>query len=239
MRRRTTSISFVIAASILAVLPASAVAGGVDQRSDHAALTAYQSYLQGISARMPAVRQAESAYVSTVANGCAGTLDPLNHVSMSSINQNAVFEFGEELGGSAFLVAYSPAHGPFARLAARLESLRWSSPRTASTVKRYLTAQSSLFALAPSDVCTDARALAATGAKTIPPGTAQWVAEFRSAAAVEESAAGPFARVLEQFESSADAALVGSDNRLLRSLSGKLKGIATTGATKILNSLGE
>jgi hypothetical protein len=49
---------------------------------------------------------------------------------------------------------------------------------------------------------------------------------------------GGFARVLEQFESPADAALVGSDNRLLRSLSGKLKGIATTGATKILNTLG-
>ncbi|HEX4282777.1 MAG TPA: hypothetical protein VHZ27_18550, partial [Solirubrobacteraceae bacterium] len=59
----------------------------------------------------------------------------------------------------------------------------WSSPRTASTVKRYLTVQTSLFALAPSDVCTDARALAASGARTIPSGTAQWVAEFRSVAA--------------------------------------------------------
>jgi hypothetical protein len=65
------------------------------------------------------------------------------------------------------------------------------------------------------------------------------VAEFRSAAAVEGSAAGAFARVLEQFESPADAALVGSVSRLLQSLSGKLKGIATTGATKILNTLGE
>jgi hypothetical protein len=45
--------------------------------------------------------------------------------------------------------------------------------------------------------------------------------------------------VLEQFESPADAALVGSDNRLLQSLSGRLKGIATTGATKIVNTLGE
>ncbi|HEX4282778.1 MAG TPA: hypothetical protein VHZ27_18555 [Solirubrobacteraceae bacterium] len=43
--------------------------------------------------------------------------------------------------------------------------------------------------------------------------------------------------MLEQFESPADAALVGSGNRLLRSLSGTLKGIATTGATKILNTL--
>jgi hypothetical protein len=43
-----TSISFVIAASILGVLPASAVGAGVDQRSDHAALTAYRDCLQGI-----------------------------------------------------------------------------------------------------------------------------------------------------------------------------------------------
>jgi hypothetical protein len=45
-----TSISFVIAASILGVLPASAVAGGVDRRSDHAALNAYRDYLQEIGA---------------------------------------------------------------------------------------------------------------------------------------------------------------------------------------------
>jgi len=238
MRRSRTSVAVGIAASILVALPASAAAAGVDQRSDHAALTAYRTYLHGIGARIPAVRKAESAYVSSIATRCAGALDPLNHATTSSINQTALFDFGEELGGSAFVVAYSPAQAPFATFAATLEKLHWSSPQTAKAVNRYLTAQNRLFALAPSDVCTDARALAASVAETIPPGTAQWVAEFRRDAIAQQSAAGAFAKVLEEFETPADKAIVASDNGLLQSLTVKLKGVATSGATKILNTLG-
>jgi len=237
MRRSRTSIAVGIAASILAALPATAAAAGVDQRSDHAALTAYRGYLHGIGARIPAVRQAESAYVSSISNSCAGALDPLNHASVSSVNQTALFDFGEELGGGAFIVAYSPAHASFATFAATLARLHWSSPRTASAVNRYVAAQDRLFALMPSDVCTDAQALAASGAETIPPGTAQWVAQFRRDAAAQETASQAFAKVLEGFETPADEALVASDNRLLRSLSGTLKRVSTSGATKILNTL--
>ncbi|HUA03412.1 MAG TPA: hypothetical protein VMB27_05875 [Solirubrobacteraceae bacterium] len=226
-----------IAASILAVLPATAAAASVDQRSDHAALTAYRSYLHGISARIPAVREAESAYVSSISNSCAGALNPLNHASVKSVNQTALFDFGEELGGGAFIVAYGPAHAPFASFAATLERLHWSSPRIARAVNRYVSAQNTLFALVPSDVCTDAQALAASGAQTIPPGTAQWVAEFAHDTTAQETASQGFAKVLEGFETPADAAVVSSDNRLLRSLTGKLKGISTSGATTLLNTL--
>ena len=157
--------------------------------------------------------------------------------SARSINETALFDFGQELGGSAFIVAYSPAHGPFATFAATLERLHWSSPRTAMAVNHYLAAQSRLFALSPSDVCTDARALAASGAGMIPPGTTHWVAEFTRDAAAQVSAAGGFAKVLEKFEAPADKALVTSDNGLLRSLTRALKGVSTKGATKILNTL--
>jgi len=237
MKGRRTSIAVGIAAGILAALPATAVAAAVDQRSDHAALTAYRGYLHGIGARIPAVRRAESAYVSSIANGCAGALNPLNSAPPRSINETALFDFGQELGGSAFIVAYSPAHGPFATFAATLERLHWSSPRTAMAVNHYLAAQSRLFALSPSDVCTDARALAASGAGMIPPGTTHWVAEFTRDAAAQVSAAGGFAKVLEKFEAPADKALVTSDNGLLRSLTRALKGVSTKGATKILNTL--
>jgi hypothetical protein len=182
MSRSRTLIAVGIAASILAALPATAVAARVDQRSDHSALTAYRDYLQGIAARIPAVRQAESTYVSAVSSGCAGALNPLNGLSTSQVNDTAVFDFGEELGGSAFVVAYRPAHAPFATLAATLEKLPWY-------------------------------------------------------AAAQESAARGFANVLEKFETPADTALVASDNGLLRSLTAKLKGISTTGATNILNTL--
>jgi hypothetical protein len=238
MRRSRASFAVGIAASIMAVLPATAVAAGVDQKSDHAALAAYHVYLEGASARIPAVRKAESAYLSSISARCAGALAPLANVSTASANQTALFDFGEELGGSAFIAAYQQANGPFARLAATLGKLHWSSPQTARTVKRYLAAQRSLFVLAPSDVCTDAQALAASDAKTLPPRTAQWVAEYQGVAVAQEATARAFANVLERFEIPADRAVVVSDAGLLRSLTGKLHSVANSGATRLVAILG-
>jgi len=238
MRRSRASIALGIAAGVLAAMPATAGAAGVDQRSDRAALTAYHRYLEDVTARVPAVRKAESAYVSSISQRCAGALAPLKNASTSSVNETALFDFGEELGGSAFVVAYSTPRDQFAKMAVTLGKLHWSSPRTAKTVKCYLTAQDRLFALAPSDVCTDAQALAASHAETVPPGATQWIAKFRGAAVAQQSAAQAFGKVLDEFQIPADKSLVASDSGLLRSLSGSLKAVAKSGATKIVHALG-
>jgi hypothetical protein len=238
MRRSRVSIALAVAASVVGALPATAAAAPVDQRSDHAALAAYHAYLQQVSARMPAVRNAESAYVSSISQRCGDALVPLKGASTASINQTALFDFGEELGGSAFVVAYSVPRAEFATLAATLRNLHWSSPRIAKTVKRYITAQDRLLALAPSDVCTDAQALVASSAQTVPPGTKQWVAEFLHAATAQQSAATAFGKVLDGFQTPADKSLVASDRALLQSLTGKLKGVASSGATRIIHILG-
>jgi hypothetical protein len=238
MRRSRASVAFGIAAGVLAAMPATAAAAQVDQRSDRAALTSYHSYLQGVSSRIPAVRKAESAFVSSISQRCAGALIPLKNVSTASANQAALFDFGEELGGSAFVVAYGTPSGEFAKMAVRLEKLHWSSPRTAKTVKRYVTAQEMLFAVAPGDVCTDAQALVASRAQTVPPGAAQWFAQFRGAAVAQQSAAAAFGKVLDEFQTPVDRSLVASDSALLRSLNGKLKGVADSGATHIVHALG-
>ena len=227
-----------IAAGVLAAIPATAAAAQVDQTSDRAALTAYHSYLERVSSRIPVVRKAESEYVSSISQGCAGALVPLKNVSTGSVNQTALFDFGEELGGSAFVVAYSTPRGEFARMAGQLGRLRWSSPRIAKTIKRYVTAQERLFAVAPGDVCTDAQALVASRAQTVPPGAAQWFTKFSGAAVAQQSAAAAFAKVLDEFQTPADKSLVASDSALLRSLNGKLKGVATSGATHIVHALG-
>jgi hypothetical protein len=148
MRTSRTSVALGIAAGMLAAMPATAAAGQVDQTSDRAALTAYHSYLDGVGSRIPVVRKAESAYVSSISERCAGALVLLKNVSTASVNQTALFDFGEELGGSAFVVAYSMPRDEFARMAVRLEKLHWSSPRIAKTIKRYVTAQERLFAVA-------------------------------------------------------------------------------------------
>jgi hypothetical protein len=237
MRRSGTSVALGIAAGVLVAMPATAAAA-LDQTSDQAALTAYHTYLKGVGSRILTVRTAESAYVSSISERCAGALVPIKNVSTASVNQTALFDFGEELGGSAFVVAYSTPRAEFARTAATLEKLHWSSPRIAQTVKRYVRAQERLFAVAPGDVCSDAQALVASRAQNVPPGAARWFAEFRPAALAQRSAAEAFGKVLDEFQTPADKSLVDSDNGLLRSLNAKLKGVANSGATNIVHALG-
>ncbi|HTP22117.1 MAG TPA: hypothetical protein VMJ65_21090 [Solirubrobacteraceae bacterium] len=236
MRRR--SIALGIAAGIVAALPGTAVAAGVDQRSDQAALTAYHAYLEGVTARIPAAKQLDSAFVSSISDRCAGTLAPLTSASAASINQMAVFDFGEELGGSVDVVASGAARGELSKMATTLKKLHWSSPRSANTIKHYFAAEDRLFRLAPGDVCTDARALVASQGETIPPGTSQWLGKFEGDVLDEADAAQAFGTMLKEFESPADRGLAASDNRLLRSLTRRLQSVETAGATQAVRALG-
>jgi len=236
MRRR--SIALGIAASILAAVPASAVAAGVDQTSDHAALTAYHAYIAGVIAQIPAARKADAAFTDSITQGCPNALAALAGSSASSVNQTALFDFGLELGGDLAVTADAPARGRLAQFGASLEQLRWSSSQTARTIKRYLAAQSRLFGLAPSDLCADAEALVASHAQSTPPGTAAWVAKLRGAVLAREAATQAFGHVLRKFQAPADQALAASDIRLNRRLFAKLSGVVTSSATKLLANLG-
>ena len=80
-----------------------------DQSSDQAALTAYHSYLAGGRRRaFPTARKADAAYVSSVSGRCPNVLASLKQAPAGSVNQTALFDFGEELGGDAGVVAYGP-----------------------------------------------------------------------------------------------------------------------------------
>jgi hypothetical protein len=226
--------ALVVATGVLAMLPASASAAGIDRTSDHAALNAYHAYLGGVMSRIPAVRAADGAFISSVSKRCRNALAPLRTAPASSVSTTALFEFGEELGGDVAVEAYRPARGELAKMAAALRRLRWSSPRTGKMVKAYLTAQGKLFRLAPSDLCTDARALAGSNAQRTPRGTIEWLAKFRSAIAAQQAGSRAFVAVLKRFEVPADKALVASDNRLFRHVVSSLQGVAKVQAGKLL-----
>ena len=140
MGKDRTWMALGLAAAVLALWPAAAAAAQ-DQSSDHAALTAYHSYLAGVTARLPDARKADAAYVSSVSGRCPNVLASLKQAPAGSVNQTALFDFGEELGGDTGVVAYGPARAELAKMAGTLRKLRWSSPQATKTVKRYLTAQ--------------------------------------------------------------------------------------------------
>lgn len=226
-----------LAAAVLALWPATAAAAQ-DQSSDHAALTAYHSYIAGVTARLPDARKADAAYVSSISGRCPNALASLKQAPAGSVSQTALFDFGEELGGDVGVVAYGPARAELPKMAGTLRKLRWSSPPATKTVKRYLTAQGRLFRLAPSDLCADARALVASHAETIPAGTSQWLARFKRAASAQQSAGASFAALLKQFETPADKGLAATDTRRFKHLEGSLEGVVKSSAVKLVHAFG-
>lgn len=237
MGKDRTWMALGLAASVLALWPAAAAAAQ-DQSSDRAALTAYHTYLAGVTAHLPDARKADAAFVSSISGRCPNALASLKQAPAGSVNQTALFDFGEELGGDAGVVVYGPARAQLAKMAGTLRALRWSSPRTAKIMKRYLTAQGRVLRLAPSDLCADAQALVASHAETIPPGTSQWLARFKRAVSAQQSAGAAFAAVLKKFQTPADKGLAATDNRLFKQLAGRIEGLVTASAGKLVNVLG-
>jgi hypothetical protein len=237
MGKDRTWMALGLAAAVLALWPAAAAAAQ-DQSSDHAALTAYHSYLAGVTARLPDARKADATYISSVSGRCPNVLASLKQAPAGSVSQTALFDFGEELGGDTGVVAYGPARAELAKMAGTLRKLPWSSPQATKTVRRYLTAQGRLFRLAPSDLCADARALVASHAETIPAGTTQWLAKFGRAASAQQSAGASFVTLLKTFETPADKGLAATDSRLFKHLSGSIEGLVKASAGKLLHAFG-
>jgi len=237
MGKDRTWMALGLAAAALALWPATAAAAQ-NQRSDRTALTAYHSYLAGVTARLPDARTADAAFVSSISGRCPNALASLKQAPASSVNQTALFDFGEELGGDTGVVAYGPARAELAKMTASLRTLRWSSPQTAKIVNRYLTAQSRLFGLAPSDVCADAQALVASHAESIPAGTSHWLAKFKRAVSAQQSAGASFTAVLRKFETPADRGLAAADNKLFKRLAGSVEGLVKSSAGKLVHVLG-
>jgi hypothetical protein len=237
MGKGRTSMALGFAAAVLALWPATAAAAQ-DQHSDRAALTAYHSYLAGVTAHLGDAHKADAAFASSISQRCPNALASLKQAPAGSVNRTALFDFGEEIGGDAGVVAYGPARVEFRKMAGTLRTLPWSSPQSSTVVRRYLTAQSRLFGIAPSDLCADAHALVASHGETIPSGTSHWLAKFRGAASAQQSAAASFAALLKNFETPADKGLAASDNRLFKRLSGSVGSLAKSSAGKIINVLG-
>jgi hypothetical protein len=104
-------------------------------------------------------------------------------------------------------------------------------------VKRFLAAEHALLFLAPSDVCTNARALAANPQVT-PPATLQWLATYGRTNNAEGNALDAFLKVLRRFETPADAAVIKDIGRDASRAYTAQKTLMETEALKLLAALG-
>lgn len=227
-----------IAIGLLAALPAAASAAPINRASDRAALNAYHAYLQDLVSIIPSWRHDDNAYIASISGKCGGVLDPLRHAAPGSYNKQAVLAFGVETGGDLDAVVYPAARPALGRLAGSLASLHWSSAGIRRVVSGYVGAERRLFAVAPSNLCADARVLRASHGRKISRGTASFVVKFAHRVAGAGRAGTAFLSVLQRYSSPSERRLISSTNHLLHEFDARVKAQVQPEARKLVGVLG-
>jgi hypothetical protein len=213
-----------------------AVAAPVDHASTHAALAALVRWETGLMADAPISQQGDNRFVASVAAGCPNVLAAVNLIP-SQVNRAATFALGEEIGADLYLARFLPAERALtSSLASTIERLRWSSRATRAAIRRSMQAERRYFALSPSNLCADARALAATNAQTTPPGTLQFLAAFGRAF----HGSGFFAlnKTINRFKTAADGRLIRASNSNQKLLVAARAALVASETPKVLAALG-
>ena len=238
MRASRKWVAVGVAVGSLALLPAGAGATPIDTASDHAALVAYHSYVEGLLSSLPAAHTAMADYVSSISARCPDVLAPIAALPSGSVNNGAALAVGEELGEDLDAAAYPALRAPFARFAATLAHLRWSSSQTGRTIGGFVKALRRVFALRPSHLCSDLQAFAGSVGQTTPPATLRFLARFARVQSVEESRLSAFLAAMKQFLSPSDAGLVDDTNRAGQRYLRGVKPILTSQAARLFTAVG-
>ena len=137
----------------------------MDVASDHTLIRAYQTFLTGVLSDVPKWRNADNAYISKISASCPNVLAAVNILPSNQVNHAAVFAFGEEVGGDLLVSQGTPMLHRLARLQTSISTLHWSNRKARTGVSGYFSAEKTLYSLAPSDLCADATAFAASNRK--------------------------------------------------------------------------
>ena len=227
-----------VAVASLALWPAAADATRLDSRSDGVALHAYHDYVQTLLSLGPAWRQADNAYLASISSQCPHVLGALKHAQPGTFSQSALLGFGIEAGGDLNAVAYPLARPALAKLASALDPLHWSGAGNKAAIRRYLTAEGSLLHLTPSNLCSDARALAASHGRHAPHSTLTWVRKFARRASAATQDGTTFLTVLQRSATPAQSGAINGINRLLSRFDSSVENRALAVGKKLLTVLG-
>jgi hypothetical protein len=201
------------------------------------ALGALQRYYTMLLADAPLSQQGDEAFVASVSASCPNVLAAINLLPSASISRASVVAFGEELGADLVLARFVPAkRAALAVLTRTITALRWSTRGSATTIIRSLVAERRYFALPPSDLCADARALAAANAQSTSPGTLKFLSTF-GRIAPEEGLTGVI-RTLRRFVTAADDRVVTAVNRASEGLVAARTALVHAEAPKLIAALG-
>ena len=234
---RPPLLACLIAVSSLA-WPGVAGATQRDKTSATAALRAYRVYMTHLVAEQPAWETKAGILVASITSNCPNALAPINLLPQAQIDPGALTAFGEEAGADLALEANQADSANFERLRRALDRLRWSSRSARSGIARFVKAGRAYSVLAQSDLCGDARALAADNAASTPPGTLIWLANFSGVSAERDHGLVAFQRAVKRFETPVDHGLIAHINQLASRDGNETQAFVTGEIPKILTAFG-
>jgi hypothetical protein len=208
-----------------------------DQASEQTALGAYQRYVSAALAAVPAGRKSQEAFIASVAASCPDVLASTNLLPASAARKATETAFGEEVGLDLGITSLGVFRAPLATLARVVERLRWSKSKTATKIKRSFDAERRYLAQVPSELCTDARAVASTSAETTPTATLKFIAA--TTAALEAAGLKGLTQVLHTFaRGNTEKREIANVNQLLTRFYAAAKASLEAVAPKALGALG-
>ena len=237
-RRLRPLLLVCLAAALTLLVPATAGAKQRDKATEAKALRALDTYLSYQASEATAWGTSADAYITSITSGCPNVLAAVNLLPSSQLDPGAMTAFVEESGGDLGHAANQPDLANFERLARTLERLHWSKRSTRSTVARFLTATRNFTHLPQSDLCGDARALAADNAMTTPPGTLLWVAQFSRAKAASDRGISRFLNAITRLDTPAVLPLLIRTEQLASKVDNELQTFANAELPKLLTTLG-
>jgi hypothetical protein len=209
----------------------------INLHADRTALNAYATYLQAMVADRLVGTQAEQTFAATATSTCYRALAPI--ATSSTVppgTTTALTDIGDEIGADAGLEFLTSASTPFSRLAATLTPLRWGTATPATTVRRFLAANTALLAIQPSNLCGDALSVASEAGEpevTAPPATVTFLSSYQAGTGLANTRLAAFVKLLDIYATNSDRSLATRVNTLADRIN-KLSGTAITAGTKAL-----
>ena len=207
----------------------------INNIADHRALSAYATYLSTLIAQEPFALSNDSSYLATISQpgtgGCRAALSKLTQppYQLDAKAQHTLTVIGEEIGDDVTINYDLAATDPFTRFANVLDNLRWGRLSGAAVViKRYISAQTNLFALPPSDLCQDASD-AELHPDIVPDGTRAFLPDYSLLSNRANAALAGLLTLMQTYEIPAEKALVAHISTLADQL-------ATQSKTDLLQS---
>jgi hypothetical protein len=194
--------------------------------------------LHSLVSQAPAWQAKGDAFIASITASCPNVLAAVSTLPVTASNAGGFRTFGEEMGSDLAAVSNAVNKASFERLVRTLSRLHWSSRATKSALARFIAAGRVFLSAPPSDLCTDARALAASSAQTTPPGTVTWLAAYQRIINAQHRGLDGFIRVLGRFQTPADRRFANGIDNLAVILTADQNSFLSAEVPKLEASLG-